>query len=107
MKGLENSLGKAISAKELAKYLGINEKLVRLHYKILGGIRIGRNYRFFERRIIHALEKRQPIYSANQEVRSAQREGISHPEGSKKVGIGNEKDVRRRLERNDRHNLFS
>ena len=108
MKELEETLGKAISVKELANYLNISEKIVRENYQQLGGIRIGRHYRFFERRILNALEKRQEqIYSADQKERSTQREGISDPEGGKKVGIGNEKNARRPMERQDKHNLFS
>ena len=106
MKDLENSLGKALTAKELAEYLGVSEKTVRDNYQQLGGVRIGRHYRFFERRILNALEKRQQIYSTNQEERSAQREGISHPERSKNMGIGNAENARRGMERHDRHGLL-
>lgn len=107
MKDLETSLGKALTAKELAEYLGVSEKIVRDNYQQLGGVRIGRHYRFFERRIIHALEKRQEqVYSADQEERSAQREGVSHTEGSEDVGSKNEKDVGPGMELNDRHCLL-
>ena len=107
MKDLEKSLGKAISVKELAEYLNVNEKTIRENHRQFGGIKIGRHYRFFTKEVSNALEKRQEqVYSTDQKERSAQREGISHPEGSKKVGIGNAQDVRRGVERHDRHGLL-
>ena len=108
MKLLEEYLGRALSTKQVANYLNIKEKTVREHFQELGGIRLGRHFKFFERRIIDALEKREEIYSASQEERSAEREGISDPEGSESMGSQDEKAERRRLERgNDRHGLFS
>ena len=105
---LEKILGEAITVKELAEYLGINQKTLRENYRQFGGIRVGRHYRFFTKEVAkYALEKRQEIYSASQEERSAEREGISDAEGSKKMGIGNAENVRRRVERHDKHRLFS
>lgn len=107
MKELEETLGKAISVKELANYLNISEKIVRENYQQLGGIRIGRHYRFFTKEVTNALEKREKqIYSASEEERETERESISDPKGSKDMGIGNEKNAGRRLERHDRHGLL-
>ena len=103
---LEKSLGKAISVKELAEYLNVNEKTIRENHRQFGGIKIGRHYRFFTKEVANALEKRQEIYSASQEERSAERESISDPERGEKVGIGNAQDVRRGVERHDRHGLL-
>jgi len=50
MKDLEKTLGKALTTKELAEYLGVSEKTVRDNYQQLGGIRIGRHYLFLQRR---------------------------------------------------------
>jgi len=108
MKDLEKLLGVAISVKELAEYLNVNEKTIRENYRQFGGIKIGRHYRFFTKEVINALEKREEqIYSADQEERSTQREGISDTERSKEVGIGNEKNARRGMERDDRHGLLN
>jgi hypothetical protein len=108
MKLLEQNLGRVLSVKQVSKYLNINEKTVREHFQELGGIRLGRHFKFFERRIIDAVEKRQEIYSADQEERSAEREGISDTEGSESVGSKDEKNVRRRVERqDDKHGLFN
>ena len=107
MNDLEKLLGESITVKELAEYLGVNEKTIRENYRQFGGIKIGRHYRFFTKEVANALEKREKIYSTSQAERTEEREGLPDAERGKKVGIGNEKDVRRRLERNDRHNLFS
>ena len=107
MKLLEQKLGRALSVKQVSKYLNINEKTVRMHYQELGGIRLGRQIKFFERRIVDALEKRQKqICGADQEERSAEREGLPDVEGSESVGSKDEKNVRRRVERQDKHGLF-
>ncbi len=107
MNDLEKSLGKALTAKQLAEFLGVNEKTIRENYRQFGGIKVGRHYRFFTKEVANALEKRQEIYSADQEERSAEREGISDTEGSESVGSKDEKAVRRRLERqDDKHGLL-
>jgi excisionase family DNA binding protein len=106
MNDLEKILGEAITVKELAEYLDINEKTLRENYRQFGGIKIGRHYRFFTKEVANAMEKRQEIYSADQEERSAEREGLSDAEGSKSVGSQDEKNVRRRLDRQDKHGLF-
>ena len=107
MKLLEEYLGRVLSTKQVANYLNIKEKTVRIHYQELGGIRIGRQYKFFERGIINAIQKSQKqIYSTGQEERSAEREGLSDVEGSESVGSKDEKNVRRRLERQDKHGLL-
>jgi len=107
MKDLETSLGKALTAKDLAEYLGVSEKAVRENYQQLGGVRIGRHYRFFIKEIINALGKRQEqVYRSGEEERETERESISDPERGKDLGIRNEKNVGPRLERNDRHGLL-
>ena len=106
MKELENILGEAITVKELAEYLGINQKTLRENYRQFGGIKIGRHYRFFTKEVAHAMEKRQEICGADQEERSAEREGLSDAEGCESMGGQDEKNVRRRLERQDKHGLL-
>ena len=107
MKLIEQHLGRALSVKQIAEYLNINEKTVREHYQELGGIRIGRQFKFFEREVINAIQKSQKqIYSASQEERETEGEGVRKIEPSQSVGSKDEKNVRRRLERNDKHGLF-
>ena len=106
MKDLEKSLGKALTTKELAEYLGVNEKTIRENYRQFGGVKIGRHYRFFTKEVTNALEKREEICGASQEEWETERESISDPERSKKMGIGNAQDVGRGMERDDRHGLL-
>ena len=107
MNDLEKLLGKAISVKELAEYLSISEKTVRDNYKQLGGCRIGRHYRFFTKEIKDALEKTEKqICGASQEKRKTQGEGLSDTERSEVVGGKAEKNVKRRVERHDKHGLL-
>ena len=107
MNDLEKILGRTITVKELAEFLGINQKTLRENYRQFGGIKIGRHYRFFTKEVANALEKRQEICGADQEERSAEREGISDTEGSESVGSKDEKNVRRRVERqDDKHGLL-
>jgi excisionase family DNA binding protein len=107
MSDLKKYLGDVMTVKELADYLKINEKTVRENYLQFNGVRIGRHYRFFTQEVANALEKRQKqIYSADQEERSAAGEGLSDVEGSEGVGSQDEKAVRRRVERQDKHGLL-
>ena len=52
---LADKLGSVLNTKEVAKYLGVDEKTVRRYAPMLGGIRIGKNWKFFERRVIDAV----------------------------------------------------
>ena len=107
MNDLEKILGEVITVKQVADYLNINEKTVREHFQELGGIRIGRQYKFFERGIIDAIQKSQKqIYSASQEEQSAPGKGIQLIEIGQKLGGPAKKNVRRRMERDDRHGLL-
>ena len=52
---LADELGSVLNTKEVAEYLGVDEKTVRRYAPMLGGIRIGKNWKFFERRVIDAV----------------------------------------------------
>ena len=43
MNDMDKILGEAITVKELAEYLGVNEKTVRQNNQQFGGIKIGRH----------------------------------------------------------------
>jgi len=108
MTDLEKILGEAITVKELSEYLGVNQKTLRENYRQFSGIKIGRHYRFFTKEVAkYALEKRQKIYSASQEERETEGEGLSNAEGSKKVGSRNKKAQRGGMERHDRYGLLA
>lgn len=106
MEKLEKDLGSALRPKEVAEYLGLDEKTVRLYYQELGGMRLGRNYLFFERRMVDAIQKRTEVDCPSEEVRDETREGLSDQEGGFELGNQNEAKTRKRLEKEDRHGLF-
>ncbi len=103
---LEKQLGKALNAKEVAQYLGLDIKTVRKYYHQLGGIRLGRHYRFFGKEIINAISKRKEMDCSSEEGRSEIGKGVFDEEGSQKLGSRDEAKTLRRLEQQDRHGLF-
>ena len=48
-------LGKSMTVKEVAEALGVPEKWVYRHWGELGGIKLGRHVRFFEKRIVEVI----------------------------------------------------
>jgi len=106
MDQLEQSLGKALRAKDVAEYLGMNVKHIRNHYKDLGGIRLGRHYRFFEKEIYYAIQKRTEVDSPSQKRKPEIGKGVFDKEGSQGLGNQDEAKASRRLEREDHHGLF-
>ena len=103
---LRDKIGKALSTAEVAEYFKIDVKTARKYYQQLGGIRIGRHYRFFEMEVINAIQTWNEIYRTDKEERKEEGEGLQNKERSIKLGSGDAKKVRRRLEREDKHNLF-
>jgi len=106
MDQLEQSLGKALRAKEIAQYLDVDVKTVRKYYSELGGIRLGRHYRFFEKEIYYAIQKRTEVDSPSEEREQEIGKGIFDQEGSQGLGIQDEAKACQRLEQEDRHGLF-
>jgi DNA-binding transcriptional regulator YhcF (GntR family) len=103
---LKKELGKALSVKELANYLDADAKTIRKYYQELGGIRIGRHFKFFEKEVINAVQTWNEIHRTSEEEQKENREGIQEAPRSSGLGIGNEANARSRLEREDRHGLF-
>jgi len=106
VKNLEKNLGKSISSEQLATYLGIDVKTVRKHYSELGGMRLGRQYLFFERRVIDAIQKRTEMDSSSAQGWEETGEGVSDQEASRIVGSQDKAKARQRVEQEDRHGLF-
>jgi hypothetical protein len=109
MSALVETLGRKMTAQEVAEYLGVDAETVRRYYPYLGGIRLGRLILFFENLVIqkikersHALqedEKEQggmgsrchaPGEAVFQDIRN-QGEGIG-------LGVGNKKRSRGRID---------
>ena len=103
---LEKQLGKVLSSKEVAQYLDLDVKTVRKYHQNLGGIRLGRHYRFFEKEIYNAVQKRKKLDSPSEEGREAVEQGVSDEERCHRMGNEDETKTRRRLERGDRHDIF-
>jgi len=106
MQQIEKNLGRALSVKDVAEYLNLDETTVRHYYHELGGIRLGRRYRFFERRIIDAIQKRNLMDSPSEAEREKKRENIQDEKGGDGMGIKDAGKDRKRLAREDRHGLF-
>jgi len=103
---IEDELGKRMTAKEVAEKINVDVKTVRANYYELGGMRLGRQYVFFERRLNNAISKREKMDSPSEEGWEETGEGIFYEEGSVDMGSQNEAKTRRRVEQEDRHGLF-
>ena len=103
---IDEELGKCLSAKEVARFLNLDEKTVRFHYRSLGGMRLGRRFVFFERRLINAIQTRTEMDSPSAQGRAEEGEGIPDEDSSDGLGVQDAKKARKRLEREDRHGLF-
>lgn len=106
MQQIEKDLGRALSVKDVADYLNLDETTVRHYYHELGGIRLGRRYRFFERRIINAIQNRNQMEGPSETERGKERETIQNEKGGDGMGTRDEKKNRKRLFDGDRHGLF-
>jgi len=104
---IKSDLGRTLTTKELSEILGADEKTIRKYYQRLGGIRIGRHYKFFEKEVINAIQTRTEIYRTNKEEQTEKRKGVSDEERSSRLGSQNEAKARKRVEREDKHGLFS
>ena len=103
---IKESLGRKISVKELASFLGVDVRTVKKYYLELGGIRLGeRRFIFFEKEVIHAIqrqaEQKLSLGGAG-ETRGAEKEEVfSNQKGSSGVG----KDLFCQQD-GDRHGIF-
>jgi hypothetical protein len=108
MNALREKLGRKVSIKELAEYLGLDIETVRRHYRSLGGIRLGRRILFFENLIVEAI--REVCHAIQEEEKEKSGMGwrgdapgetvlqdIPGKIGSFKLGIGNQKRTDRKV----------
>jgi len=102
----DNELGKRMTVKEVAELLNVDVKTVRANYYKLGGMRLGRQYVFFERRLNNAIQEGTEMDCPSSERGAQTGEGIFDEEGSVDVGSQNEAKTRQRVEQEDRHSLF-
>jgi hypothetical protein len=107
---LKNKLGESMTAQEVADYLKLDVKTVRMRYEELGGVRIGHKYLFFENLIVKEVSN--AILQQKEEgpaevgcVHPADSRGPGLPAGtslhdrkrSEGVGINRVEPVRRRV----------
>jgi excisionase family DNA binding protein len=109
MNELNNTLGKKMTAQEVAEYLGVDAETVRRYYHHLGGIRLGRLFLFFENLIIqsirensHALqeeEKEQGGVDSGSDARGKTvLQDFQYQDRGARLGIRNKKSSRKRLD---------
>ncbi len=106
MKLIDNTLGKALRAKDVAQYLGLAEKTIIKYYRELGGIRLGRHYQFFEKEVINAIQKRTEMDSPSTERGTPEGQTVSDEERSQGVGSQDAEKARKRVGRDDQHHLL-
>ena len=107
MKQLQDQLGQALTATDIAEYTGLDVKTVRKYYRDLGGIRVGARILFFEKEFINAVQKRNEVVCPGPQGRVETGEDISDEKGSRGLGSRNAAKTRQRVAREDRHDLFS
>lgn len=104
---LRSELGRPMTTKQVAEFLILDEKTVRKYYRELGGIRLGRHYRFFEKEICNAIQTKRQMDCPSEERGPKERENIQDEKGGFGLGSVNEQNAFKRMDRPDRHSLFS
>ena len=104
---IEEELGRVLLTKELSEILGADEKTIRKYYQRLGGIRIGRHYKFFEKEVINAIQTRNELCWTSKEEHKSARESIQEERGCEELGSRNANAVRRGLAQKDKHGLLN
>jgi len=109
MNTLTKTLGKRLTAQEVADYLGIDAETVRRYYCTLGGIRLGRLILFFDNLVIDAIKEKSNAVQKKEKEQDpmdsrcdAQREevlqDIQYQDRGDRLGIRNKKKSRRGLD---------
>ena len=99
MNDLFQHLGKSMTAKEVADFLCLDVGTVRKYYASLGGVRFGTAYRFFERRIIDAIQTQQEMGWASEAQLQENEKNIQHEKGGNRLGKRDGKGVNIQPER--------
>ena len=112
---LENSLGKRLTTKEVALYLGLDVSVVRKHYALLGGVRIGRQYLFFENLIVESIKRKanailgqreEEMAGQGDEERPQETAALSTEIGRERVGNKPKGASTRQILRRNAHGVF-
>jgi len=97
MNNLEEQLGRVLRPQELAEFLNVDEKTVPQYYRELGGMRLGRLYVFFEKEVVHAIQKRSQMGGRSEEEREEKTGNLQDQDRGPGLGNGMEKKASRRL----------
>jgi hypothetical protein len=103
---LKRYLGRTLTSAELAQFLGVDVKTIRLYYPLLGGIRLGRRILFFEKEVIDAIQKRAKMGGPSEIERQEEGKGLPQQEGSHSLGKPGKAKTRADLAREDRHGII-
>ncbi|WP_176761404.1 MerR family transcriptional regulator [Desulforhopalus singaporensis] len=109
-----DKLGTCISTAQIAELLELDVKTVRKYYRELGGIRIGRRYKFFEEEVYNAVQERRIeeqqkencLDRTGAEGGKKERKALQDKERCGSMGSEDERSIKRRLARTDKHGLF-
>lgn len=103
---LKQELGKPLTTKEVAEFFGVDVKTIRKNRKKLNGIRLGRNYVFFERGVINAVSTEEwEMESPSEKRKKEEGENVQNKEGGSGMGK-HDAPVRKRMGGGDRHDLL-
>jgi excisionase family DNA binding protein len=83
---LEEQLGLSMTVQEVADYMKIDSSTVRKYYRELGGVRFGKVYRFFERRLNDAIQAQGEMACPGEVKRPDQTQDISNQKRSNRMG---------------------
>lgn len=103
---MDNELGRVLRPADMAEYLGLDEKTVRLYHSSLGGIRLGRRILFFEKEVIDAIQKRSKMGSPSESEWKEEGKNLPKQEGSSSVGKRESFKSRGDLAREDKHGVL-
>ena len=105
---IEEYLGNCLTASEVADFLHCSVIHVYKNYQCLGGIKIGKSYRFFEKRLIDALLGQTEKNMDCSGISSGQKISIFPVHKTKSKRMGNSKKERIQLSiSSDKHSLVT
>ncbi|MEI6608784.1 MAG: hypothetical protein WCO53_03460 [Deltaproteobacteria bacterium] len=103
---MEDKLGRVLRPSDMADYLGLDEKTVRLYYPQLGGIRLGRRILFFEKEVINAIQKRSKMGSPSESKWQEEGKSVPKQEGCDNMGKRESVKSRGDMAREDKHGVI-
>ena len=82
-------LGRSLTDHEVARYLGVDVRLVRKYFARLGGMRLGRKYVFFEIGLVNALQAQIGMDGGSGDERLSQASPVQDQKGGFGLGGAN------------------